>query len=741
MAERVEPRRGGRPRARHAAPRRGGGRFARWVALLALTLLALALSTGGVLAADGSSFHDAYREGLRLAERGQWEDARGALLTAAELHPRPGKRVKTYGLNFIRNYDPYYHLARVELELGLLGEARGHLLRSKRARVMPRVKLDLLARRIAAARAGGAKTAAAPERLPPPPSTQEPEPAATPRLALTSAPEDADVFVDGRLVGATPVELPLEAGTHRLELRAEGYERRKAVVELTPGEHAERHFALSPRPPAAATTTAPGPAPVPAEKIAAPETPRPVPPSTREAVAEKEEPPAGPARPTRSDPALASSAPSQDRQDAPGQEAASSPARSARLAAGDSTGLAVGSSAGFESDSAAKLTAGQPEESPVENSPAGDVPPQALPDGQDGPPARAPAPSPWQRRLVRLGALGLVLVAALAVPMMLSRRRRARRSSMVRDARTQPVGATVEMPRTQWTPSFAGSTGPPEAEGTAFGGYVLQALLGRGGMASTYAALRRRDGRPAAVKIPYAHLLDEEEFVQRFLREGALGATLHHPNIVRIYEAGEVEGTPFIAMELVEGETLEALLEESGPPGLRQGLEILRGIALALDYAHLKGVIHRDLKPENVMCLEGGGVKVMDYGIARVIAGSHLTATHSFLGTPNYAAPESADPGAVDGRSDLYSLGIIGYRLLTGCLPFSGRSALEIIDHHRRTPLPPFPPEAQVPAEVEAMIRRLTSKSRQARPATAEELLRELNQLLNTLPATEPVSP
>ncbi|MDQ7088485.1 MAG: protein kinase [Acidobacteriota bacterium] len=302
---------------------------------------------------------------------------------------------------------------------------------------------------------------------------------------------------------------------------------------------------------------------------------------------------------------------------------------------------------------------------------------------------------------------------------------------------------TRDMPHTGLTPTFAGPGQAQAGEGSQFGPYRIMALLGRGGMASTYRARRVGDEREMALKIPYAHLLEEQEFVARFLREGGLGATLHHPNIVRIFEAGEQQGVPFIAMELLRGETLEARIARVGRLELREALDILRGIALALDYAHLKGVVHRDLKPENVMCLTGGGVKVMDYGIARVLDGSNLTASHSFLGTPNYAAPESFDPARVDGRSDLYSLGIIAYRMLAGRLPFTGGSPLEILDQHRRAPLPALPGEAVIPPRVEAMVRRMTDKSPARRFESAEALLRELNAILNALAeisVTEPTS-
>ena len=151
------------------------------------------------------------------------------------------------------------------------------------------------------------------------------------------------------------------------------------------------------------------------------------------------------------------------------------------------------------------------------------------------------------------------------------------------------------------------------------GRYKVTGELGRGGMATTYRAERSRDGMAVAIKIP--HETGDPTYLPRFLREGRLGETLHHPRIVRIVEAGEEAGRPFLAMELIPGRTLRQALEEAGGVfPLRRALEVAREVAEAVDYAHGKGVVHRDLKPENVMLLPDGSVKVMDFGVARVEA-------------------------------------------------------------------------------------------------------------------------
>ena len=274
--------------------------------------------------------------------------------------------------------------------------------------------------------------------------------------------------------------------------------------------------------------------------------------------------------------------------------------------------------------------------------------------------------------------------------------------------------------------------------GAKLGGYELQSVLGRGGMATTYRARRTRDGETVAVKIPHDGCLAEERFLARFLREGKLGEQLHHPRIVRIYAAGEEKGRPFLAMELITGRTLKEALRQHGPLPPRRAVEIARDIAEALDYAHAKGVIHRDLKPENVMMLPDGTLKVMDFGIARLSDQPGLTSSNLFVGTPLYAAPEMVDPKNIDHRVDLYALGIILYEMLEGVVPFTADSPYRVLEMHLRTPLParealPHP----VPARMWAVVQRLCEKDPAARYPTAEALLVELNHLLQNFSELE----
>lgn len=331
---------------------------------------------------------------------------------------------------------------------------------------------------------------------------------------------------------------------------------------------------------------------------------------------------------------------------------------------------------------------------------------------------------PATRRGGGVGPLIVVAVVGAAV-FLLMRRRSKRVIEPTPDFDTTPT-KRVET-ATGRAAADASSTGSRDAD-VVVGDYRLLGRLGRGGMATTHRAERLADGAVVAVKIPHDHLLDDSEFAERFLREGALGATIHHPNIIRIFEAGLHEGKPFIAMEMIDGETLESRLARDGALPSSVAMEIARGIALALDYAHVKGVIHRDVKPDNVMLVKDSSVKVMDFGIARVTAAPGLTATNTYLGTPVYSAPEAIDPNEVTTQSDLYSLGIVLYRMLCNRVPFEAPSPLRVVELHRTAPLPPFAPELEVPAAVEKMVRRLAAKDKNDRYPSAEAFLHDLNQ-------------
>jgi Protein kinase domain/PEGA domain len=291
-----------------------------------------------------------------------------------------------------------------------------------------------------------------------------------------------------------------------------------------------------------------------------------------------------------------------------------------------------------------------------------------------------------------------------------------------RKARRRPTAPPAPQPEP--TPTVLSAAG-------RLGQYELTGVLGRGGMATTYRAVRSSDGTAVAVKVPHESCLADSTFLARFVREGNLGEQLHHPRIVRIFEAGEAGGRPFLAMELLEGRTLKDELRRSAPLPLDRALAITTDIAEALDYAHAKGVIHRDLKPENVMLLPDGTLRVMDFGIARLVDQEGITSSQFFLGTPLYSAPEMIEPRRIDHRADLYSLGIILFEMLDGTVPFAADSPLKVLQMHQHDPLPDRHALAQpIPEAVWQVVQRLCAKQPAERFASAQSLLVELHALL-----------
>jgi protein kinase-like protein/PEGA domain-containing protein len=261
-----------------------------------------------------------------------------------------------------------------------------------------------------------------------------------------------------------------------------------------------------------------------------------------------------------------------------------------------------------------------------------------------------------------------------------------------------------------------------------FGEYQVLEMLGRGGMASVFRARRRTE--VAALKRPLSALLDDQDLLERFLREAAIGRTLNHPNIVRILEQGYVGRVPYFTMELLAGETLQEVARR-GPLPPRAAAALVVQIAEALDFAHGKGVVHRDLKPSNVMVLPGEQAKVMDFGIARAQRFDGMTATAAFLGTPDYVAPEMIEGRGTEARSDLYALGVVFFELLAGRLPFTGEAPFAVLRKHcTDAPAAPSSLRPGVPPALDALVLRLLAKTPDGRP-TAEELVVALREWLN----------
>lgn len=253
--------------------------------------------------------------------------------------------------------------------------------------------------------------------------------------------------------------------------------------------------------------------------------------------------------------------------------------------------------------------------------------------------------------------------------------------------------------------------------------YELESLIARGGMAEVYLAHDRQLDRRVAVKILFPEYAREQSFVERFRREAQSAANLNHPNIVAIYDWGQSEGTYFIVMEYVKGHSLRELLSENGPLDSDDIAEYATDIAAALAYAHQHGVVHRDVKPGNVLITEQGKVKVTDFGIARAGTSESLTQTGSVMGTATYFSPEQAQGYNVDGRSDIYSLGIVMYELATGTTPFTADTPIAVAFKHVSEKLvPPSVRNPDVAQDLEAIICKCLEKDPDRRYTNANDL-------------------
>jgi hypothetical protein len=256
--------------------------------------------------------------------------------------------------------------------------------------------------------------------------------------------------------------------------------------------------------------------------------------------------------------------------------------------------------------------------------------------------------------------------------------------------------------------------------GQYLGKYQIKAELGRGGMGVVYRGYDPLLDRPVAIKVLPPQLTYDGQFVQRFHQEAVLAARLHHPGIVPIYDVGEQNGIHYIVMLFLEGMTLEGWLQRQGPLAPAQARPILRQVADALDYAHSHGVIHRDIKPANVMLSPEGHATLMDFGLVRAAEGTSLTRTGMVMGTPEYMSPEQALGEEVDGRSDIYSLGIVLYKMLSGKVPFARTTPYAITYAHINEPPPPLRQvRADLPAGVEAVVNKALAKRREDRYARA----------------------
>ncbi len=266
------------------------------------------------------------------------------------------------------------------------------------------------------------------------------------------------------------------------------------------------------------------------------------------------------------------------------------------------------------------------------------------------------------------------------------------------------------------------------------GRYRILRKLGAGGMANVYLAEDQELGRRVAIKILNDRHANDEQFVERFRREAKNAAALSHPNIVSIYDRGEAEGTYYIAMEYLDGRSLKELIVSRGPAPVNVAVEYARQILSALRFAHRHGIVHRDIKPHNVLVDNEGRVKVTDFGIARA-GTSQMTEAGSIVGTAQYLSPEQARGTDVDQRSDLYSLGVVLYELLTGETPFEGDTPVEIaMKHLSATPEPPSALRPGVPRELDWVVMRALAKDPEDRFQSAEEMDADLERVARGAP-------
>ncbi len=263
--------------------------------------------------------------------------------------------------------------------------------------------------------------------------------------------------------------------------------------------------------------------------------------------------------------------------------------------------------------------------------------------------------------------------------------------------------------------------------GTALDSYRIDAPIAKSGMASIFRATDTRDGRTVALKIPHPDMEADPILSDRFKRESAIGERIEHPNVMRVF-GGEKRSRIYMVMEWCPGRLLRHILDEGRLPqdrAIRIAIEVLK----ALDYVHANGVVHRDLKPENIMVDDEDHIKLIDFGIAGDTASRRLTYANftTMLGTPNYIAPEQVKGKRGDGRTDIYSMGVILYEMLTGKLPFSGPTPLAAMnDRLLNHPLPPSVADPTISPQLQEILYRALERDPKNRYTTAKEFIHDL---------------
>lgn len=259
------------------------------------------------------------------------------------------------------------------------------------------------------------------------------------------------------------------------------------------------------------------------------------------------------------------------------------------------------------------------------------------------------------------------------------------------------------------------------------GRYEILEKIGEGGMAIVYKAKDRLLNRYVAIKILRPEFTKDDQFIENFRKESQAAAGLSHPNIVNVYDVGKEGNINFIVMELIDGKPLSQLIEEKGKLNYKEAINITRQVASALSLAHKNQIIHRDVKPHNILITSSGTAKLADFGIARAVSRASIEeGNDKIMGSVHYFSPEQARGAYVDERSDIYSLGIVLYEMLTGKVPFDGDNPISIALMHINDPIPPV---KGIPPQLEKVIEKATDKYQSNRYKSADEMIEELDNI------------
>jgi len=277
------------------------------------------------------------------------------------------------------------------------------------------------------------------------------------------------------------------------------------------------------------------------------------------------------------------------------------------------------------------------------------------------------------------------------------------------------------------------------------GRYEVRSLIGRGGMAEVHLGFDTRLSRVVAIKMLRRDLAQDSIFQARFRREAQSAASLNHPNIVAVYDTGEeiIEdatgrsiAVPYIVMEYVEGHTVKDLISDGTAVPINEAIEIVSGVLSALQYSHANHLVHRDIKPENILVPTDGPAKVTDFGLARAASEVSMSSTGNMLGTVAYIAPEIATKAQADARSDIYSVGIMLYEMLTGTVPWAGESPLQIATHHVSDDVPsPSGSQTWIPPDFDDLVAALTARDPANRPADASDAIELVARAAASIPS------